>query len=139
MQTVTNLCSAFSYCLTILDTLYVWYGCGSTPAERKAALLYGQALGNGASVVELTEGENDDDEMFWMILGSDEYAKAHYWRWRATAGQPESRIWRVDAKGKPPVSYTVLRPCASLILSMTGGISAIIARQCHIQYCSSCH
>ncbi|KAJ7780539.1 hypothetical protein DFH07DRAFT_433564 [Mycena maculata] len=102
---IKNICSAFSYCVSILDTLFVWHGCGSTPAERKAATEYGRLLTpNPDDIVVLIENENDDDEMFWMVLGEEaNYAKAHYWKWRSsTAFTP--RIWSVDAIRKTPIS-----------------------------------
>jgi hypothetical protein len=100
---ILNLCSAFSYCLTILDTIYVWHGRGSTPAEREAATAYARSLAPSGNIVELVEGVNDDDEMFWMILGNDDYAKADYWRWRPSTAGTEPKIWRVDASSKSPV------------------------------------
>jgi hypothetical protein len=103
-QNVQNLCSGFSYCLSILDTLYVWHGRGSKETERAEALEYAQGLAsNGGNVIELSEGENDDDEMFWMILGDEEYAKADHWRWRRTSPSAVSRMWRVDASSSQKV------------------------------------
>ncbi|KAF5370757.1 hypothetical protein D9758_001968 [Tetrapyrgos nigripes] len=99
--TAKNLCSGFSYCLTILETVYVWYGIGSIAAERKAALQYGQSL--SSNVVEMTEGENDGDEMFWIVLGDDEHARAHYWKWRPVAADTETKIWRVNTLAKDVV------------------------------------
>ncbi|ETW80802.1 hypothetical protein HETIRDRAFT_476500 [Heterobasidion irregulare TC 32-1] len=95
---VSNLCSGFSFCLTLLGTLYVWHGCGSLPSERQAALAYARALSTGqSSVVELIEGESDNDEMFWMMLGERDYANADYWKWRpSTTADCVPRIWRVD-------------------------------------------
>lgn len=52
----------------------------------------------GSSVIELSEGEDDSDEMFWMILGDEEYAKADYWKWRRTASVQDPQAWRIDAK-----------------------------------------
>lgn len=49
-----------------------------------------------SQVIELSEGENDDDEMFWMILGDDEFAKADYWKWKRTAVAIDPFVWRVD-------------------------------------------
>ncbi|THV02373.1 hypothetical protein K435DRAFT_351754 [Dendrothele bispora CBS 962.96] len=92
--TAKNLCSGFSYCLTILETIYVWHGVGSTGPEREAARRYGKSLSD--NVVEMIQGENDGDEMFWMVLGSEEYAQAHYWKWRPAAADIETRVWRVD-------------------------------------------
>ncbi|KAF9222682.1 hypothetical protein BS17DRAFT_707889 [Gyrodon lividus] len=96
---IRNLCSGYSYCVCILDNIYVWYGCGSVLTERTATLKYAQGMAaKGTSVVELTEGENDaDDEMFWMVVGdSDSYAKADYWKWRSTTVPSEPRCWAVD-------------------------------------------
>ncbi|KAJ6587043.1 hypothetical protein DFH09DRAFT_1142397 [Mycena vulgaris] len=101
---IRNICSGFSYCVSILDTLFVWHGCGSTSDERKAAMEYGQTLtSNPDDIVVLTENGNDDDEMFWMVLGDEaEYAKADYWRWRASIGL-SPRIWSVEAARKEAV------------------------------------
>jgi hypothetical protein len=102
---IANLCSGFSFCLTILDILYVWYGCGSRQPERAAALKYAQHLAaKGSTVVEMVEGETDNDEMFWTMLGSDDYAKADYWKWRRTTPNFDPRAWQIDAaKGKNAV------------------------------------
>ncbi|KAL6308234.1 hypothetical protein BKA93DRAFT_766050 [Sparassis latifolia] len=95
---IRNLCSGFSYCLSLLDTFYVWYGFGSVESERRAALEYAQSLASQSSnLMELTEGESDNDEMFWMILGEGEYAKADYWKWRPSAPAIYPRLWAVDA------------------------------------------
>lgn len=98
LQSIRNLCSAFSYCLTLLDTLYVWHGCGSLDTERAVARDYAKALASPSSnVVELIEGQSDaDDEMFWMILGEGDYARADYWKWRASSSSIYPRVWSVD-------------------------------------------
>ncbi|EIN11515.1 hypothetical protein PUNSTDRAFT_83145 [Punctularia strigosozonata HHB-11173 SS5] len=98
---VRNLCSAFSYCLTILDNVYVWHGRGARGEEREAAAAYARSLANDQKAVSvLTEGVDDDDEMFWMMLGEPEYANAHHWRWRPDVPSPHPRVWRVDAGTK---------------------------------------
>ncbi|KAL5507061.1 hypothetical protein ACEPAH_6517 [Sanghuangporus vaninii] len=94
---VRNLCSGFSYCISLLDTLWVWYGCGSITTERNAALRYAQTLYSGndeKKVVEVEEG--NEDEMFWMFLGEDGYASADYWKWRKNERAMDPRFWRVD-------------------------------------------
>ncbi len=104
---IKNLCSAFSYCVSILSTVYVWHGRGSPPAERNAALDYAKTLAsNPDEVVILIENEGDDEEeMFWMVLGDDaEYAKAEYWKWRPSVGFAP-RTWSVDADRKNPVLF----------------------------------
>jgi hypothetical protein len=82
-----------------LDNVYVWYGCGSLAAERDVALVYARGLApKGSDVVELEEGKSDDHEIFWMMLGDDDYARADYWKWRRSAGGSSPRIWRIGGK-----------------------------------------
>ncbi|KDQ57757.1 hypothetical protein JAAARDRAFT_130791, partial [Jaapia argillacea MUCL 33604] len=101
---VKNLCSGFSYCLSILDTFYVWHGRGSLPQERDACLAYAKSMaGSVAHVTELLEGETDDDEMFWMILGDQDYAKADYWKWRPSASPTDPRMWSMRSEEKTAV------------------------------------
>lgn len=84
--------------MTILSSAYVWYGEGSTEVERKAAKKYAEQLAGGESVTELYEGKEDnDDSMFWMVLGDEPYANADYWKWRGAMSNPEPTIWRVNA------------------------------------------
>ncbi|KAG6813556.1 hypothetical protein H0H92_009948 [Tricholoma furcatifolium] len=91
-----NLCSGYSYCITLLDTVYVWYGRGSIPLERKAALEYGRSLTPASPPIEVTEDTSKDDEMFRLMLGDDEYANADYWKWRRSSSFIDPRIWRFD-------------------------------------------
>ncbi|KAJ7217929.1 hypothetical protein GGX14DRAFT_357559 [Mycena pura] len=102
---VKSVCSGFSYCVSIFETLYVWHGRGSPAEEREAALHYARTLTSSPEeIVILIENENDDDEMFWMALGEEvEYAKAHYWRWRPSISV-SPRIWSVDA-GRNAISH----------------------------------
>ncbi|RPD78315.1 hypothetical protein L226DRAFT_567972 [Lentinus tigrinus ALCF2SS1-7] len=105
---IKNLCSGYSYCISILGTFYVWHGRGSTTAEQRAALGYAQSLAPSTeSVVEFTEEESHADEMFWMILGEGDYAKADYWKWRPAALIVDPRAWIVDA-----AHSEVVRPIA---------------------------
>jgi hypothetical protein len=48
----------------------------------------------------LLEGETDNDEMFWMILGEDDFAKADYWKWRKVSSGIDPVIWRVEPENK---------------------------------------
>ncbi|KAJ7188111.1 hypothetical protein C8R46DRAFT_1023578 [Mycena filopes] len=101
---IKNICSGFSYCASILSTMFVWHGCGSTPAEREAAIDYARTLTSSPDdIVVLIENESGDDEMFWMVLGDEaDYAKADYWKWRPTKGATP-RIWSVDAGRKDTI------------------------------------
>ncbi len=110
MQSIKNLCSGYSYCISILDTFYVWHGRGSTAAEQRAALGYAQSLAPSTdNVVEFTEEESQADEMFWMILGEGDYAKADYWKWRPTTPIVDPRAWIVDATQEEEVSEHISR------------------------------
>src|ERR1700730_8881048 len=100
---VSNLCSAFSYCLTLLGTTYVWHGKGSLPGERQAALGYARSLAAESNPVELVEQESDDNQMFWMMLGDAHYASADYWRCRPDLATALPRIWHVDSLSTPHV------------------------------------
>lgn len=117
---IKNICSGFSYCVSILDTLFVWHGCGSTTAERTAAMAYAETLTSSPDgITVLIENENDDDEMFWMVLGEDaEYAKADYWRWRSSI-EYTPRIWSVDAGRKDAVYICISRSPSSHSLNVT--------------------
>ncbi|KAI3618752.1 gelsolin repeat [Moniliophthora roreri] len=106
---IKNLCSGFSYCLTLLDTVYVWHGRGSTDLERRAALQYGRLL--SSNIVEFIQGINDEEEMFWMVLGEGEFAIADYWRWKRMSPEHDPRIWLVDASqpGEPVATVDFLQ------------------------------
>ena len=61
-------------------------------------------------MVELKEGETDKDEMFWTMLGDNDYAKADYWQWRRTAMNVNPRAWHIDAtKGKNAVGLGTIK------------------------------
>ncbi|KIY67156.1 hypothetical protein CYLTODRAFT_422772 [Cylindrobasidium torrendii FP15055 ss-10] len=105
---IQNLCAGYSYCVTVLETVYIWHGPGAVEKERKAARLYARKLGE--NVVELGRNASEDDEdMFWMVLGDEGYAQADYWRWRSEAkGSIDPAIWEVDASKLTHVpSWTV--------------------------------
>lgn len=106
-QSVKNLCSGYSYCFSLLGTFYTWYGCGSVAQERQAALAYAQEMASPSVPIELTEGENDDDEMFWMMLGEREYAQADHWKWKASAPCAAPRVWSVKLVSPRDVSLSV--------------------------------
>lgn len=83
--------------MSVLDTIYVWHGCGSNRAERQAALEYAYTLvSEGQRPLELHENERDNDELFWMMLGGEDYAKADYWKWRKDASTMDPIVWRVQ-------------------------------------------
>ncbi len=50
------------------------------------------------SPVELYEGKSDNDEIFWVMLGGEDYAKADYWRWRKEAPTTDPIVWRVQTE-----------------------------------------
>lgn len=108
-----NLCSAYSYCLSVLGALYVWHGRGATEDERQVALTYGQSLATTpANVVEFEEGM--EDEMFWMVLGDGDYANADHWQFRGQLDRLGARLHVIDSSqtkslvGVFPVYYLSL-------------------------------
>ena len=75
----------------------MWYGKGAIPEEKLAAVEYARRLAVAPeSIVELSEGENDDDKMFWMILGERDYAQADYWQWRRASPARSPRLWEIS-------------------------------------------
>ncbi|KAF8515440.1 hypothetical protein JB92DRAFT_2914786 [Gautieria morchelliformis] len=100
---VSNLCSAYSYCLSVLGAIYVWHGRGASEDERKVALTYGQSLTSASSgLIELEEGK--EDEMFWMVLGNGGYANADHWKFKGQLDRLGARIHIIDCnKVKSPV------------------------------------
>jgi hypothetical protein len=104
-QTSRNICSAFSYCLAILDALFVWHGRGALPAERAAAQAYANAIASeGVEPLELEEGEEDD--MFWVMLDEGGYANADYWRFRSQLPphmSPSPRLWVISKNALQPI------------------------------------
>ncbi|PVG02391.1 hypothetical protein CPB86DRAFT_725416 [Serendipita vermifera] len=89
-----NVCSAFSYCLAILDTLFVWHGKGSLPLEREAAESYSKLLARDA-VETATLEEGAEDDMFWVMFDEGSYANADYWRFRPQT-QLTPRLWEIS-------------------------------------------
>ena len=79
---------------------YVWNGRGARPGEKKAAFDYAASLcGDPASVIVLDEGVNDEDEMFWAVLGDGDrdYATASHWASRASVDADDPQIWKISA------------------------------------------
>ncbi|CEL60808.1 hypothetical protein RSOLAG1IB_04047 [Rhizoctonia solani AG-1 IB] len=103
---VSNLCSAYSYCVTVLDAVYVWYGRGTTQYEREAAAAYGRMIaGPEKEIDEYDEGK--EDPIFFVLLGDDAWANADYWKYRAALGKVahQPRMFLIDARDKKqPVS-----------------------------------
>lgn len=78
----------------------MWNGRGARPEEKKKAFDYAVGLCDDAdSVIVLNEGENDEDEMFWAVLGDGDrgYAKAFYWAWRADVNTNDPQLWKISA------------------------------------------
>ena len=102
-QAISNLCSAYSYCLSVLDALYVWHGRGSSEDERRVASAYAQSLKTESTNVEEFE-EGAEDEMFWMVLGDDPFANADHWKFKNHSDITGARLFNVDSSRlKDPV------------------------------------
>jgi len=109
-QNIQNLCSGFSYCVSALGTIYIWHGIGSLPLERQATVEYARSIAGNSELVEMNQGENDDNDMFWMLLGNEPFADADYWRWRTSVLPSDSKptVWRVDVTKRTSKVRSVL-------------------------------
>lgn len=97
-----NVCSAYTYCLTILDALIIWHGRGALPVEREAATKYAATLApEGVVPTEMEEGS--DDDMFWIVMDDTGYANADYWKFRAQSQVSAPRLWNVAKDALQPV------------------------------------
>ncbi|VDC00183.1 unnamed protein product [Peniophora sp. CBMAI 1063] len=65
---IANLCSGFSYILTLLASSYIWHGRGSLAHERVVARIYIKGLFEGRE----EEDGGESAELFWMMLGERE-------------------------------------------------------------------
>lgn len=102
LQERKNLCSAFAYVSTVLEAVYVFQGRGASRKEREQAVEYAKSLcAPDASPIEFEEDE--EDEMFSMVLGAEEHAKADFWRFRNAVDDCLVRLYRVHGPSQPKV------------------------------------
>lgn len=110
-QEIKHLCSAFSFIVSVLETIYVWHGRGALAAERSHAAAYAALLaGDSLTVVQFDEGK--EDPMFWMCLGDDEWANASYWSERGSVEGLQGsmrRVWRMRADNPSKKNLPVSR------------------------------
>jgi hypothetical protein len=114
VQHIRNLCSAYSYVISVMGVIYVWHGRGSRPNETSHATSYASLLSNDSTnIIELKEGQ--EDPMFWACLGDDAWASADYWNERNQhEGRASSSTWKVDFSGSPIVGSGFL--CKNVVL-----------------------
>jgi len=66
--------------------------------------------------------EGEEDEMFWMFLGEDDYANADHWKWRKTSAlsgsENHARIWRIDDDGRKIEELHTFPPSSVAITSV---------------------
>ncbi|KAG9012779.1 hypothetical protein FRB93_001333 [Tulasnella sp. JGI-2019a] len=126
-----NLCSAFSYVATLLNTIYVFHGKGATDRERSEASKYANSLlSDGTSPKEFEEGE--EDEMFSMILGEDNHAMADFWKYRSVSNKCAADLFRIESMADDPVqrldevAAESIDPSAVFVLDGTFEIFVIV-------------
>jgi hypothetical protein len=77
-----NLCSAYSYLLSIVGNVFVWHGKGSTALERETVSSHAREV-FGSSVRVSEQDEGAEDKSFWTFLDkSGGYASAWHLRYR---------------------------------------------------------
>ncbi|CAG7854544.1 SubName: Full=Related to glycinamide ribonucleotide transformylase {ECO:0000313/EMBL:CCA70449.1} [Serendipita indica DSM 11827] len=97
-----NVCSAFTFCLSVLDAVIIWHGRGALLAEREAAKTYaGTLVSEGIVPTEMEEGR--DDEMFWAMMDDAGYANADYWKFRDQSQLFVPRLWNIANDALHPV------------------------------------
>lgn len=114
---------------------YVWNGKGARLEEKKAAFAYAAGLcGDAESVIVLDEGENDEDEMFWAVLGDGdrEYARASYWAWRAGVNLGDPQLWEISASRSNQVGIIYLVTDAKLMHPSPRTSPPILSRRSRI-------
>ncbi|KAG9018855.1 hypothetical protein FRB90_008968 [Tulasnella sp. 427] len=129
-----NLCSAFSYVCTVLDAVYVFQGRGASPKEREQAIRYAQTLcAPEATPIEFEE--DAEDEMFSMVLGGEEHAKADFWRFRNVVDDCLVRLYRVHSASQPKVQLLnevaaeCIDPSAVFVLDGTFELFVIVGAE----------
>ncbi|SPO21061.1 related to glycinamide ribonucleotide transformylase [Ustilago trichophora] len=102
-----NLCSGDSFVFSVLSTLGVWHGRGSSTAVRAAAVRYAQALAKSGSssarsaqdIAEVEEGA--EDGLFWNVFDKTEaYANAWSHRHQELSVSDDSSLLDVELQGQ---------------------------------------
>jgi hypothetical protein len=83
------------------------------------ALKYAESLKTSTPPDELEEGA-DDNELFWVILGTEEYANADHWRWRPSATLSSPRIWKIEVRSSGTVGIRFHAAMQELTICYTG-------------------
>ncbi|KAJ1031142.1 hypothetical protein NDA18_002361 [Ustilago nuda] len=102
-----NLCSGDSFVFSVLSTLGVWHGRGSSESVRAAAVRFAQALAKATSsgvrstqdVAEVEEGSEDNP--FWNVFDKTEtYASAWSHRHMEVTRSDDSSLLDIELDGR---------------------------------------
>ncbi len=102
-----NLCSADSFVFSILSSIGVWHGRGSSVNVRAASVRFAQALAKSGSVgtrssqeiVEIEEGA--EDNLFWKVFDKTQrYASAWHHRHQELTRSDDSSLLDVELQGR---------------------------------------
>ncbi|KAG8911196.1 hypothetical protein FRC01_005851, partial [Tulasnella sp. 417] len=133
-----NLCSAFAYVSTVLEAVYVFQGRGASSKEREQAVEYAKTLcAPNASPIEFEE--DAEDEMFSMVLGAEEHARADFWRFRNVVDDCLVRLYRVHSASQPKVQLLnevaaeCIDPSAVFVLDGTFELFVIVGAEARNQ------
>lgn len=131
LQASTSLSSAGSSIVSILGTLYVWYGKGSLPIERSSALSYARNLHSSSSssshldIVENQEGY--EEETFWSFFDSQRYDSSpfHLHRSQLQVNQVEPSVLLINSTttSQPKVTRWGSTPTLSSLMTLLSSSS----------------
>ncbi|BGP50427.1 hypothetical protein JCM10450v2_006346 [Rhodotorula kratochvilovae] len=122
---IRTLCSGYCTVFSSLGEVYAWLGEGSTDLERNAACEFAESLADGRAVAVLAEGE--ETALFWHQLAADgeEYASAHYWRYRPLHPQSASLIRLSPSSSDPFALIPSLELSPSHVSLLDGGYAEV--------------
>ncbi len=86
----------------MIGSVYVFHGRGSSEAERAQSRKYADNLVL-PGVTPVVFEEDQEDEMFAMMLGEESHAMADFWKYRNLVDDCVADLYRIDSSAKPIV------------------------------------
>jgi hypothetical protein len=90
----------------MIGSVYVFHGRGSSEAERTQSRKYADSLVL-PGVTPVVFEEDQEDEMFAMMLGEESHAMADFWKYRNLVDDCVADLYRIDGSAKPIVRLSL--------------------------------